>query len=210
MLNFVNLIFGTEKMIVKPLTNEIELLANLAAGDQHAFTVIFEHYQRFVFSFSKKLTSSDEDAAEVVQDIFLKIWLNRENLKQIKSFGAYLNRLVRNQSLNVIRHQLQHTKSTDVLRRTLTETDESTLLELEFNDINNLLNQVIAELSPQQRKVYQLCHQQGLKYNEAAAEMNISAQTVNDYMKDALKKIRAHFKEHSVVYSILILYSLKK
>lgn len=186
-------------MSVKSLYDESELIRRIAEGDQQAFTLIFKHYQRFVFSFSKKLTASDESANEVVQDIFLKIWLNRENLIEVKNFGAYLNRLVRNHSLNVVRQRLQENKYAAEFETVFSETDVSTILQLDYNDTNNLLNQAIALLSPQQRMVYQLCHQQGLKYHEAATQMNISAQTVNAYMKDALKKIRIHFKTHMMV-----------
>ncbi len=192
-------------MAVNPLLDEAEILAKIAGGDQRAFAILFKHYQRFVFSFSKRITHSDESAGEVVQDIFLKIWLARENLPQVKNFGAYLNRLVRNHSLNVVRQQLQEAKSAVAFSKNFSEADESTILQLDYNETNNLLNQAIAELSPQQRMVYQLCHQQGLKYEEAAAQMNISSQTVNAYMKDALKKIRSHFKKHAVVYPLLIL-----
>jgi RNA polymerase sigma-70 factor (family 1) len=192
-------------MAVSPLDDESELIRRIAEGDQHAFTLVFKHYQRFVFSFSKKITSSDESAGEVVQDIFLKIWLNRENLLEVRNFGAYLNRLVRNRSLNVVRQQLQDARYAEEFGKTFSESDESTILQLDYNDTNNLLNQAIAELSPQQRMVYQLCHQQGLKYEEAAIQMNITSQTVNAYMKDALRKIRSHFKKHAVVYPMLIL-----
>lgn len=192
-------------MAINPLSDEVKILAQIAEGDQRAFTILFKHYQRFVFSFSKKITNSEESAGEVVQDIFLNIWLSKESLPQVKNFGGYLNRLVRNKSLNVVRQQLQEAKSAVQFSRAFSETDESTILQLEYNETNNLLNQAIAELSPQQRMVYQLCHQQGLKYDEAAAQMNISPQTVNAYMKDALKKIRDHFKKHSVVYPLLIL-----
>jgi RNA polymerase sigma-70 factor (family 1) len=197
-------------MAVKSLEHEKELLAQIALGDQRAFTAVFKHYQRFVFSFSKRIVSSEESAGEVVQDIFLKIWLNKEKLKEVDNFGAYLNRLVRNHSLNVVRQQLQDTKSANEFGKTFTEADTTTILQLDYNDANNLLNEAVAELSPQQRRVYQLCHQQGLKYEEAAAQMNISPQTVNAYMKDALKKIRLHFKKHAVVYPLFILCLFNK
>lgn len=98
------------KMAVNHLVNEVEILALIAEGDQSAFTILFNHYQRFVFSFGKKITHSEESAGEVVQDIFLKIWLARESLPEVKNFGAYLNRLVRNHSLNVVRRQLQEAR----------------------------------------------------------------------------------------------------
>ncbi|WP_285010617.1 RNA polymerase sigma factor [Pedobacter faecalis] len=192
-------------MAVTPLQNESELLAQIAQGDQRAFAALFKHYHRFLYSFSLRITSSEESANEVVQDVFLKIWLNRERLAEVQSFGAYLNRMVRNHSLNVVRKELQVARTTGEFGRSFDERDDSTTLQLEYNEVSNLLNDAIAGLSPQQRQVYQLCHQQGLKYVEAAEKMNISPQTVNAYMKDALKKIRMHFKKHATVYPLLIL-----
>jgi RNA polymerase sigma-70 factor (ECF subfamily) len=192
-------------MSVTPLQNESELLAQIAEGDQRAFAALFKHYHRFLFSFSLRITSSEETASEVVQDVFLKIWLNRQSLSGVRSFGAYLNRMVRNHSLNVVRQQLQIARTTSEFSRSFDERDESTTLQLEYNEVNDLLQAAIEQLSPQQRMVYQLCHQQGLKYEEAAREMNISPQTVNAYMKDALKKIRLHFKKHAIVYPLLVL-----
>jgi RNA polymerase sigma-70 factor (ECF subfamily) len=52
--------------------------------------------------------------------------------------------------------------------------------------------------------VYRLCHEQGLKYEEAAAQMQLSPQTINAYMSDALKKIREHFRRHAMFYPLLI------
>lgn len=192
-------------MAIKPLQDEPEILAKVADGDQGAFTALFKHYQGFVFSFSKRITSTDENAGEVVQDIFLKLWLNREKLSGIENFGAYLNRIVRNHSLNIVRRELQLYKTASQFKDSYSEMDNSTVMQLDLNETRDILNNAIAELSPQQRTVYELCHMQGLKYEEAAVKMNISPQTVNSYMKDALKKIRLHFRKHALAYPLLIL-----
>ena len=189
----------------EPLLNENKVLTRISGGDRAAFTLLFKHYQKFVFSFSKRIVCSDDAAGEVVQEIFIKLWLNREKLSQLDNFGAYLNRLVRNHSLNVIRQELQAAKTVSRMGVLFTELDNSTLRELDFNETKDILNQAISELSPRQRLVYELCHQQGLKYIEVAERMNISTQTVNSYMKEALKKIRLHFRRHALFYPLLIL-----
>jgi len=191
-------------MSVKPLPNESELLRNIAEGNQYAFTVLYKHYQGFVNAFGRKLTYSNELAGEIVQDIFLKIWLNREKLAEVDNFGAYLNRLVRNQSFNVLRQIAQDAKSNARLQHIMTETDESTSQLLSYNETAKLLDDVIGTLSAQQRMAYNLCHVEGMKYEEAAEKMNITPETVHSHMKRALKKIRDHFKKHAVAYPVLI------
>lgn len=192
-------------MAVQPLPNESGILAQIAAGDKRAFTQLFKHYNRLVYSFSKRITESDDIALEVVQDIFIKLWLNRENLATVNNFAAYLNRVVRNHSLNVVRQQLQHARMAAQISSVYTDWDNSTAMQIDLNEAKRILNQAIDGLSPQQRMVYELCHQQGLKYAEAAERMNISPQTVNSYMKDALKKIRLHFRKHAMLYPLLVL-----
>lgn len=192
-------------MAVKPLRDEKDVLAKIAEGDQHAFTILFNHYQRDVFVHSKRLTPSEDDALEVVQDIFIKIWMARERLKSIENFGGYLNRIVRNQIFDVLRQIAQETESQLKFQKVNTELDDSTGQLLDYKDAVNILNGALSDLAPQQKLVYKLCHQEGMKYEEAALEMNISTETVRAHMKLALKKIRAHFRKHAVLYPMLIM-----
>lgn len=196
-------------MSLKELENETALLAKIADGDQHAFTVLFHHYNRYVYVSGRKLTHSDDLAEEVVQDIFLKIWLAREQLNEIQNFGAYLNRLVRNHSFNVLRQLAQEAKSTSRLINSLSDVDDSTTETLDHREATKILNEALERLSPQQRLAYDLCHVNGLKYKDAAAQMNIAPETVHSHMKEALKKIRNHFKSNGSVYSLLIVTLFK-
>ncbi|MGQ7854108.1 RNA polymerase sigma factor [Pedobacter sp. WC2501] len=192
-------------MSVKPLDNEAEILAKIAKGDKHAFEILFKNYHKYILAFSKKITRSDDLAKEIVQDVFLKIWLGREKLQTLETFSAYLNTIVRHQCFNALRQLSQEIKSNEVFRLKASSSSDSTAHELDYREAENILNKAIETLSPQQRMVYVLCHQEGLKYDEAAIKMGISPQTVHSYMKDALKKIRAHFKKHAVTYTVFIL-----
>lgn len=190
-------------MADKFLPNESELLKKIAGGDKRAFTELFEFYQRYVYVYGKNLTRSDELAAEIVQDIFLKIWLGKQKLEKVENFGAYLNRIVRNHSLNVIRQIAQQIKSNEILKINSQEIDESTIQQLDYNEANRILNQAISNLPPQQRMAYHLCHLEGMKYEEAAAKMNISNRTVQAHLGQALKHIREHFKKNAIAYPLI-------
>ncbi|SHE39194.1 RNA polymerase sigma factor [Pedobacter caeni] len=192
-------------MAVPPLQNESDILTKIAEGDQFAFTILFNHYQKDVFVHSRRLTPSEDDALEVVQDIFIKIWIGRERLKTINNFGAYLNRVVRNHVFDVLKQLSQENESHVKLQSASTEFDDSTRQLLDYQDAIHILNEALTELAPQQKIAYKLCHQEGMKYEEAAKEMNISTETVRVHMKQALNKIRAHFRKHAVLYPMLIL-----
>lgn len=196
-------------MAPQTLADEHELLAKIAEGDQYAFTVVFNHYKRYVYVSGRRLMHSDELAEEVVQDIFLKIWLVREQLSAVQNFGAYLNRLVRNHSFNVLRQLAQEAKSVVKLASPLADVDYSTIESLDHREAARILNEALGHLSPQQRLAYDLCHVSGMKYQDAAAQMNISTETVRTHMKEALKKIRNHFRSNGSVYSLLIVTLFK-
>jgi len=197
-------------MAIKPLNDETGLLTRISEGDQRAFTTIFDHYQKYVFGFGLKLTYSEDLAEEIVQDIFLKIWYGRDKLGTIESFGAYLNRLVRNHAFNLLRQAASHAKANKRIGEGLSELDNSTQRNLDFRDTARLLDEAIELLPLQQKKVYILCQQQGLKYEEAARELNLSPDTIHYHMKLALNAVREHFKKNALNYPTLLLLFLYK
>ncbi|GGC22491.1 DNA-directed RNA polymerase sigma-70 factor [Parapedobacter defluvii] len=180
--------------------NEKELLAQIQYGSQLAFRLLFERYHPFVYAFSRRITHSEELAEEIVQDVFLKIWLDRERLNTVDHFPAYLNRIVRNHCFNVLRKLASETKHMAEHLVGFEEADHSTVENLDYKDVKRILDEAVESLPAQQKRVYQLCHQEGLKYEEAAERLNLSPQTVHAYMKEALRKIRAHFKNYAVSY----------
>jgi RNA polymerase sigma-70 factor (ECF subfamily) len=175
-----------------PLFDETEVLRLIADGDQRAFTMLFRQYSKKVYSFALRLLKSEGQAEEVVQEVFLRIWLNRGSLSEIENFPAYLNRMSRNHCLNAIKRLTQEQKASLEIANTSTELSHETEEGIAFRGAQELIEQAVSKLSPQQQKVYRLCHVDGLKYEEAAAELNISPGTVHTHMKLALKAIRQH------------------
>ncbi|MEJ5996269.1 RNA polymerase sigma-70 factor [Pedobacter sp. Du54] len=197
-------------MALTPLINETEVLAKIATGDQRAFTILFNHYHRDILSFSIKLTKSEELALEIVQDVFLKVWSFRAKLVEIESFGGYLSRMVRNHCLNALR-DLERKKRLGVQMDIDASEFSQTLgydpihQQLDYKSAMHMLNDALDHLAPQQRQVYQLCHLDGLKYEEAALAMGISKETVRGHMKKALAIIREHFRKNAIYYPLLII-----
>ncbi|NGF56375.1 RNA polymerase sigma-70 factor [Parapedobacter sp. SGR-10] len=188
------------------LHNERALLLRIVEGDEEAFCAVFDHYSKFVYSFGYKLVRSSEVAEEVVQDIFMKVWEGKEKLLDIDNFGAYLNVLVRNHSLNLLR-QLAKKQTVDVHTVSdLPVQDYSTEHTIEYRDTLMILEEVLAALPDHQREIYRLCHLEGLRYEEAAAKMGISPNTVHYHMKSALKTIREYLIKRGGAYQALLFF----
>ena len=183
-------------MAAKALLSENELLTRIAGGDRRAFGVLFEQRQQVIFNIAYKLTRSRTNSKEIVQDVFLKIWNKREELPALDNFGAYINRMARNQSIDALRLLAREALRTVQLQEEqLKKGDFGTEETLQLQETGRILHLALESLSPQQRKVYHLCHEQGLKYEEAAKELGLSRGTVHAHMKQALKNIRAYLKQ---------------
>src|SRR5688572_40164 len=128
------------------------LLHKTSIHDKGAFGKIFQSFSGMVYSFSYKLTRSDYLAEEIVQEVFLKVWMHRESLPQIDNFSAYLFTITKNLAFNILKHNLIEEKAKTILsgERTDSHVTEETVI---YQDYQQLLNKAINHLPPQQKLV---------------------------------------------------------
>ncbi len=195
-------------MATKPLHNEQELLANIAIGDQNAFRVIYDHYRPLVYTFSLKYLKQAEQAEEVVQETFLKLWRLGEQLLQVNNLESYILTMSRNRCLDFLRRmklEAMHLQPiTDDVDDYTNDTEEAILLK----DTKRVLDEAVALLPPQQQLVYTLCHIQGRRQDEVAKELQLSPETVKRHMKLALKFLRQYMGTHTDITIILIILKI--
>ncbi|ERJ60460.1 RNA polymerase sigma-70 factor [Sphingobacterium paucimobilis] len=198
-------------MAIRPLFNEQELLAKTAKGDHYAFKKLYEHYHKNVYTFSLWYLKSEADAEEVVQETFLKLWLMGEALTGLENLQKYLCTIAGNKSLDMLRSRARRLKTSTYLddennQPFHNETEESILLK----DFKSLLNEAVTRLPTQQRRVYQLCKEQGFKNDEVAKQLNLSPLTVRTHMKLALRFVRNYIEKHSNRASLLLIIPILK
>ena len=133
-------------MTNKPLDNEPQLMAEIAEGNKRAFEEVFRYYQHYTFVVAKKVLRSDELAKEIVQDVFLKIWLGREKLLRIENFGGYLNTMARNHCYDALRQAMREGQAFNTLRLNTSERDESTQQQIDYRQSEGVLKQAIASV----------------------------------------------------------------
>jgi RNA polymerase sigma-70 factor (family 1) len=190
------------------LGNEAELLAKIATGDQHAFKVIYQRFNRQIFTYCVQMLGSEVLAEEVMQEVFLTFWRMGDELLVIRNAEAYLRTLTKNRCLNVLRRVVLETKADRELTKNYVEYHNETEESILLNDTKNLINAAIELLPKQQREVYVLCQNNGLKYEEVAKLLGISVNTVKTHMKRALAAVRAYVEANTDVGIILILLKL--
>ncbi len=185
--------------------DEITVLTRVARGDEPAFHQLFDQYKQKVYSFAFYLTRSEAMAEEITQEIFIKVWIHRKILSEINYFTSWLKTIVRNQSYNYLRRianekiMLRGIASSAEFQASVTETDVLT------REYGQLLEHAIAQLPSQQRKVYLLSRQEGLKHKVIAEKMGITVSTVKNHMKAALDSIRLYLEAHAEITVLIAL-----
>lgn len=182
--------------------NENELLQLAANGGQDAFTELFMQNRHKLFSFLMRLTQSPEATEDVIQDIFMKLWRNKSSLAEIDNFSSYLFRMAQNQCITQFKRMAKETLILSRLASDSSASRSTTEDHIAVKEVQEQLQQAVAKLTPQQKLVFTLSREKGLKYDEIAAELNISPSTVKNHMIDALRIIRQHF--HSSANALLI------
>ena len=181
---------------------EKELLLKVANGDEHAFSELFNAHHQLLGAHIYRITDSVELAEEVVQDVFLKIWMSRETLTAVQNFRAYLFVISKNHALNCLRKLAKeriHQKTIEENAMAITPEDNPGL-----EDYYSLLDEAIDHLPPQQQKVYLLSRHNRLKYDEIASQMGLSRETVKKYLQGATHSITS-FVQSNIDISAMIL-----
>jgi len=173
---------------------ELELLYSVAAGNEQAFSELFYEHHQHLAAYVYKLTSSRELAEEVVQDIFMKIWDNRESLTEVKNFRTWLFVISKNHTLNCLRVIIKDKlKQKEFLKQeSWSIISEPVLMNtggiIDIEEYEKAMD-AINQLPPQQQKVFILRRLKNMKYQEIAQQLSVSRETVKSYLKLANSSI---------------------
>ncbi|WP_157761020.1 RNA polymerase sigma factor [Chitinophaga caeni] len=182
-----------------------ELLILIAQGDEQAFTSLYWKYSTPLLGNLVKLVKDQLLAEELLQELFTKVWQKRESLQVDKDFKAYLFRMAYHLVVDFYR-KLQRDKSLLSHFQEVISGNYSHIEEI-FNlkDSQQLLDKALDRLSPQQRKVFQLCRLEGRTYKETAELLNISQHTVKEYFVKANASVRHYLSEHTDIALVLLM-----
>ncbi|WP_343690723.1 RNA polymerase sigma-70 factor [Chitinophaga sp.] len=190
------------------LKDNARLLADVARRDQKAFRMIYDTYGKKVYTYAFQLLHSEIEAEEMVQDVFLKLWLMGDRILEIENLESYLRTTTKHRSLNVLRRHVLEGRIEKALGKEWREENTEIEDEILIQDVREILNRAVESLPKQQKEVYVLCQQRGLKYEEAAQQLNLSPLTVQTHVKRALRSVRAFVKANTDIAAILIILKL--
>lgn len=162
--------------------------------DEQSFKDLFDLYFESICNFLNYYTHNREVIEDIMQDIFVNLWENRESL-QITHMKTYLYTTARNRVLNHIRDQ--HNRAALLENWAIQELEKSKGKDcINMGEFHSVLQEATDALPEKCREIYLLSRSQDLSYNEIAKEKNISVKTVEAQMSTALKKIRQHLSDY--------------
>jgi RNA polymerase sigma-70 factor (family 1) len=174
-----------------------DLIRQVKSGNIYSFDKLYRNYSKKLFRFAFSLLKSTEEAENIVQDVFMNLWINREKIKSDSSVKYYIFSIAYHSSISVLRKKIRESEFIGHLSL-IQDPAQQPDIRLEYQELDSRLKAIINSLPKRQKEVYLLHRNQGLKYAEIAEKLNISVNTIENHMSGALKSIRKKLGDFSL------------
>jgi len=183
-------------MQVRSIENESKLVHNLSKGNLLAFNTLYKFYSGRLYRFALGYLKSEEEAEELVQEVFTKIWEKRSDLKEELSFKSFLFTI----AFNIIRKHFRtkaylanylNTKISDDL-------DMHTSHKITYDSLYQYITNLVNQLPNRCKEIFIKSRLEGLSISEIAEKLKISHKTVENQLTQALKFIRTNLNRENV------------
>jgi RNA polymerase sigma-70 factor (ECF subfamily) len=175
------------------VTDEL-LLQRIMEGDYAAFSELFRRYKEPLYFHAKRMLGDNDEARDIVQDLFAALWSKRESLVLPAAVDNYLYGSVRNRILDFIAHQKVISRYTASFELYLEKGVESTDQLVREKELARIIQTEIARLPEKMREIFELSRNEELSYREIAQRMNLSEHTVKKQAQRAIKILRLRIK----------------
>jgi RNA polymerase sigma-70 factor (ECF subfamily) len=166
------------------------LIRKLKGGSVTAFEKLFDYYYPKLVNFSDNFLQDIQESENIAQEVFIQIWELRKNLNEEYSFNSYLFKISKNRILNHLRKRVNQRKYIDFIL-TKEQSDSNTVLEqIHFNELQNHIELQISRMPARRREIFNLSRREGLTYKEIARNLNISENTVDTQIRNALNDLK--------------------
>ena len=184
--------------------SDVALFSEMALGNEDAFDVFFYRYNTKAYYFILHIVKDEEIAEELVHDVFLKIWLNREGLQHIENPGNYLFVAAKHHSLNQLDKAATERRNRRPLDKQAIPDESDPEEQLSYKESMALMARAVQELPEQQRLVFHLSKDQGLSRDEIAVRLNVSPHTVKNQLGTARKSIQQYMQAHGKIVGAIV------
>lgn len=174
---------------------ESRLIEMLKEGDSLGFEILFQQYYVRFYNFVRNLLKDSHEAEDIVQNVFMKVWVNRKSLHPDQSIHNYIYVLTKHEVLNHIRDRKAYTQ---IERLMMSEPPAGVVINddsVQFHELDVRIRKFIASMPEQRRKVFLLSRYRGLSNKEIADMLGLSVRTVDRHINMALTSLKKEFKK---------------
>jgi len=193
------------KIQMSPLSGltDPELAYLVKSGDQRAFTIIYNRYWFLLYGHILKMLKDEEDAKDILQDVFSGLWLYPAKIPCVANFAGYLYTIARHKVLNALRKNKYRTHCLESLAEFVNGASDETLQYIDSRDLMAAIEKEIAALPPRMRQVFEMSRKENLSHKEIGRLLGTSDETVKKQIHKSLKFIRYNLKEFGCAVVLL-------
>jgi RNA polymerase sigma-70 factor (family 1) len=182
------------------------LFSQIAEGDEKAFTELFHTYTPKLLPFVFKLTRNEHLAQEMIQETFLKLWVNRAALVNVNEPASWIFRIAANVSVTFLRKQSNRERLLNAVKPD--EASDTVVDKLQTKELTLIINKAVEALPDRRKEIYRLSREQGLNHQQIAEKLQLSTNTVANQIGISLKFIREFINKETglSMLTLLILF----
>jgi RNA polymerase sigma-70 factor (family 1) len=175
------------------------IIKNLKDGDVLSFDSIFKKYNKKVYYFAISYLKNKEEAEDVVQEVFMNLWKHRDQINEYYVFSKYLFKITYNAICKKFRKQASDKKQLEETLHNILIEDDSTNLEIEYNNLLETANSLISKLPSRQKSIFLLSLNEQLTNEQIAQKLKISIKTVENYLAAAKTSLRKSLSDGRIM-----------
>ena len=193
----------------RPIRMEISDISirQLATSQEAVFEKVFKEHFKALHAYAYTILKDEDDAEEIVQNVFFKLWEKREQMNEITSLKAYLYRATHNESLNFLKHTKVKAAYETYAKSSFKEQDATDALSVK--ELQTKIDKALNELPEQCRTIFQMSRFEEMKYREIAEQLKLSVKTVENQMGKALRVLREKLADVLPTLLIILLLTNK-
>ena len=177
------------------MIGDTEITGRIRKGDIGQFESLFRSSYVSLVRYAKTLIKDHDTSEEIVQDLFFKLWQDKEKIEIKSSFNGYLFRSVHNRCLHYIEHNKVVERHVEEVSHRKSESPENPSDILHYKELQARIARILDRLPERCGKIFYMSRFEGLKYIEIAEKLSVSVKTVESNMGRALKEFRKELKE---------------
>ena len=183
----------------KFLNSDQSLVRRLKENDKPAFELIFNRFSKKLYYFTLGYVHSQAETEEIIQNVFVALWENRDMLSEAFPIQNYLYKVTINHIYNYYKHQLVRRRYVKNMIIEGTDVDHEAVQGILTHDLGGIVNKIIGELPLRQQLIFKLSRTEGLCHAEIAQRLGLSVRSVENQIYRAVKYIREKLNRESIL-----------